>query len=152
MTDVVCSRSMAASPEDVWSVLADYSAISTWAPEVDHSCLLTRADVELGAGVGLTRRIQTGRMTLLERVAVWESPTTLAYDITGLPPIVRSVRNRWDIVSTGAGVVVTLTSSIDVGPRPPAQLVARIVGKRLAKASESMLSGLAVHLEKVAHV
>ena len=40
-----------APPDRVWDVLADYGAIASWAPNVDHSCLLTeRAD-----GVGAVR-------------------------------------------------------------------------------------------------
>ena len=137
----------------VWDALADFAAIVEWAPDVDHACLLTRHDVALGEGIGLTRRIQTGRMTLLERVVTWNPPTTLAYGITGLPPVVRSAQNQWDLVAAGPGrTQVTLTSTVDAGPRPPQQLIARIVGTRLAKASDSMLAGLSAHLGEAAHV
>ncbi len=141
---------MAASPAQIWQVLADFGAISTWAPNADHSCLLRTS--EHGGGVGSTRRIQTGRMTLLERVVTWDESKTLAYDIEGLPPVVRSVRNEWRLEPAGAAkTVVTLTSSIDCGPRPPQKLIAKIVGRRLAKASATMLDGLNNLLEERSH-
>lgn len=122
----------------VWDVLADYGAIASWAPNVDHSCLLTeRAD-----GVGAVRRIQTGRTTLREVVKTWEPSASLSYRIIGLPPIVRSVTNTWRLAGSGDTTTVTLTSQIDCGPRPPQQAIARVVGRRLATASEQMIAGL----------
>ena len=128
-----------APPGRVWDVLADYGAIASWAPNVDHSCLLTeRAD-----GVGAVRRIQTGRTTLREVVKTWEPSASLSYRIIGLPPIVRSVTNTWRLAGSGDTTTVTLTSQIDCGPRPPQQAIARVVGRRLATASEQMIVGLA---------
>ena len=127
----------------VWLVLADFGAISRWAPNVDHSCLTTQAT----AGVGVVRRIQTGRNTVLETVTEWEPEHRLAYKITGLPSVIRSVTNTWrldDLVTTTA---VTLTSTIDAGPRPPQQVVARVAGRALAKASREMLTGLDRHMQ-----
>ena len=53
-----------ASPGDVWTVLADFAAISRWAANVDHSCLLS----DQTEGVGMTRRIQADRATIVETV------------------------------------------------------------------------------------
>jgi hypothetical protein len=147
MSAVCRTATIAAPPEAIWAVLADFGAISTWAPKVDHSSLLRSTDG--GSGIGTTRRIQTGRMTLLERVVAWDEPTTLAYDLDGLPSVVHSARNEWRLEPAGAGTTaVTLTSFIDCGSRPPQKLVARIVGWRMAKASDSMLAGLTDLLEE----
>ncbi len=127
-----------APPGRVWDVLADYGAIASWAPNVDHSCLLT----ERSDGVGAARRIQTGRTTLREVVKTWEPSASLSYRIIGLPPIVRSVTNTWRLAGSGDTTTVTLTSQIDCGPRPPQQAIARVVGRRLATASEQMIAGL----------
>lgn len=144
---VTRTRTIARSPEKIWQTLADFGGISAWAPNCDHSCLLRSVDDR--TKIGITRRIQTGRMTLLERVVSWDEPKSLAYDIEGLPPIVRLVRNEWRLEATSATTTaVTLTSSIDCGPRPPQRLIARIVGRRLAKASASMLGGLNNSLEE----
>jgi len=46
----------------VWAVLADFGALSSWVDGVDHSCLLEHTGD--GIGVGTTRRVQVGRITL----------------------------------------------------------------------------------------
>ena len=73
----------------------------------------------------------------------WEPASSFSYTITGLPPVIRSVVNRWTLESDGDDTLATLTTDIDAGPRPPQQLMARIVGRRFAAASEAMLAGLA---------
>ena len=147
MTTVERTGVIDAPPDRVWDVLADYGAIASWAPNVDHSCLLTgRLD-----GVGAVRRIQTGRATLQEVVETWEPGASLSYRIIGLPPIVRSVTNTWRLDGSGDSTLgrtrVTLTSEIDCGPRPPQQVIARVVGRRLAAASEQMIAGLTERCE-----
>ena len=132
-----------APPDRVWEVLGDFGAIASWAPNVDHSCLLT----ERAAGVGAVRRIQTGRTTVREEVETWEPGALLSYRIIGLPPIVRSVTNAWRLDGSGDSTTVTLTSEIDCGPRPPQQVIARVVGRRLAAASEQMIAGLTKRCE-----
>jgi len=126
------------SPEQVWEVLADFASISAWAPNVDHSCLLG-ADA---AGPGAVRRIQSGSVTLVETVVAWDPPTTLSYDLAGLPPVVESASNTWHVVGLGERTRVSLTSVVDAGPRPPQQLAARAVGRVMARASDQMLTGL----------
>jgi len=145
MVEIVETASIARSPEEVWAALGDFGAISRWAPNVDHSCLMA----EQREGVGAVRRVQVGRNALLERVVAWEPGEMLAYGIEGLPPVVRTVINTWRLESAGVSTTVSLTSAIDCGPRPPQQLVARMVGKGLAKASREMLTGLTAHLEEV---
>lgn len=56
------SPRLLAPPARVWQVLAHFGAISAWAPNVDHSCLLTHQ----AGGVGAIRRIQTRRTTVGE--------------------------------------------------------------------------------------
>ncbi len=133
-----------ASPERVWAVLADFDAISSWAPNVDHSCLLS----ETTSGVGTTRRIQTGRITVVETVTTWEPTEALGYTIAGLPPVIRSVTNTWRLRPDGRATTVTLTTDVDAGSRPPQQFVARAVGRKLAQTSDQMLAGLAIHLDQ----
>ncbi len=142
MVDVVESLTIDRPAAVVWAALADFDAISGWAPNVDHSCLMNEAE----EGVGATRRIQSRRVTVLETVIAWEPERRLAYSISGLPPVVRSVTNTWSLESRGATTDVTLTSTIDAGPRPPQQLAARVVGKALAKVSRQMLDGLEQHV------
>ena len=124
MTAVVRTKFIPARPAEVWRVLADYEAISSWAPNVDHSCLLTEQE----QGVGAVRRNQIGRSTVVETVTAWYSNEGLSYTITGLPSIVRSVTNTWRLDADGNGTMATLTSVIDAGPRPSQQAIAKAVG------------------------
>ena len=51
--------------------------------------------------MGMTRRIQSGRTTLVERVVTWDPAGTLAYEIEGLPKVIRPVRNEWHLDPDG---------------------------------------------------
>lgn len=132
-----------APPERVWEVLADFGAIATWVPMIQHSCLLS-AQTERP---GTVRRVQIARQTLVERVVTWRPREELAYDIEGLPPIVGTARNTWRLTGLGDGAGghtrVELTTEIDAGANPVKRLVARKVLERMALASDLMLAGLA---------
>ena len=142
MIAVERTATISATPAEVWALLADFPAISEWAPNVDHSCLMT----EQTKGVGMVRRIQAGRTTLLERVLTWEPDETFSYALEGLPPVVKSATNTWRIVEVTGGSQVTLTSRVDAGPRPPQQLIAKVVGRKLGQASDEMIAGLIARL------
>lgn len=143
MATVERSAVIGASTEEVWAVLSDFATISTWAPNVDHSCLMS----DQTDGVGATRRIQTDRSTVLETVETWEPGHRLSYRITGLPSVIKSVTNTWCLSPAGDATEVRLTTEIDTGSRPPQQLIAKVIGKRLGAASDLMLEGLARSFE-----
>jgi carbon monoxide dehydrogenase subunit G len=148
MITVERSRTISAHLTRVWDVLADFDRLAAWAPNADHTCWLDepRDDGEM---VGRARRVQAGRVVLVETITVWEPPARLAYDLGGLPAVVKSAVNEWWLradPSEGERTIVTLATHVDCGPRPPQQLVARLVARRLAKASDAMLDGLATHL------
>lgn len=128
--------------EAVWELLADVGSLARWAPEVDHSSLLHGGPV----GVGTTRRVQVGRTTLLETVDAWSPPEHLGYAIAGLPPALRAARNDWHLRHVAGGTEVSVTTTVDAGPRPPQRLVAALVARRMAATSDHMLAGLAAAL------
>lgn len=130
--------------ETVWALLADFGAISSWAGNVDHSCILQTPDhADADDMVGATRRIQTGRTTLVERVTSWEPTASLAYDIEGLPPVLGRVSNRWDLLPDDPlATIVTLTTTVDTGARPHQRLVAAVASRLMARQSDVMLDGL----------
>ena len=142
MADAARSREIAAPPDTVWATLADFTAISTWAPDVDHSCLLSAQE----SGVGTVRRIQTGRIVVVERVIQWEDGLALGYRIEGLPAAISSVTNTWRLEPSVVGTRVSVCTAVSVGRRPPQQLAARAIAKRLAGVSERMLGGLRDHV------
>lgn len=146
MGDAVVERSITvtASAEAVWDVLAAFDRLSTWAEDVEHSTYLT----DQTEGVDSARRVQVGRTVLVERVTEWDAPTALAYALEGLPPVVGGATNRWTLRPCGGRTTVTLTSTVDPGHKPPGRLVAPLLARRLAKASDGMLAGLARHLQE----
>jgi uncharacterized protein YndB with AHSA1/START domain len=153
VTEVARTRRINAPAAGVWAALADFAAISRWTPNVDHSSLLRRADDGGPGGIGAVRRIQTGRRVILERVVAWDEPTTMAYDLEGLPPVVRRATNRWHLTPRGSNATdVSLTTMLDCGPRSPQRLIARLVARRLATESDTLLAGLAASLEETTHV
>jgi hypothetical protein len=143
VADVARTRTIAAAPNEIWDVLADFGAISSWADNIDHSCILVRA----GEPVGTTRRIQVGRDVLVERIVEFDPPHALAYDIQGLPKRVRAVTNRWTLRPAGDPTVVTLTSMVEIGSRSSQHLVERALCRVLARQSDVMLAGLAQRME-----
>ena len=149
VSDTTAKLAIPAPAAEVWAVLADFGEIARWAAIVDHSCLLsTRRE-----GVGMVRRIQSGRRTLVERVVEWVDGERLSYVVEGLPSAIRLLRNTWQLDEghgSAGSTEVTLTSSVDVGPRPPQQLAAKVLSRQLSKVSNQMLHGLDDHLRKAA--
>lgn len=141
---VTRSRRVAAPPEAVWDILADFGALSAWAPNVDHSCIL-----ESGATpIGTTRRVQIGRNTLVERITESDPPAVLAYDIEGLPPRLGRVANRWTVAGGDEASTVELTSTVSIGEGPISRLTEGAVCRMVARQSDAMLAGLAARLEE----
>jgi uncharacterized protein YndB with AHSA1/START domain len=146
VADIQRTRIIAARVQEVWDVLADFGAIVSWAGNVDHSCILTSGPG--GAPVGTTRRVQVNRDTLVERIVEFDPPRALAYDIEGLPRLLRRVTNRWTLAASSAdSSVVSLTSTVEIGPRPPQNLAEHVACRVVARQSDSMLAGLANRLE-----
>lgn len=146
MADIHRTRSIAAPVQEIWDVLADFGAISSWASNADHSCIL-HSGVD-GGPVGTARRVQVKRDVLVETITEFDPPHALAYDIEGLPSRLRRVTNRWTLQPTaGDSTVVTLTSTVEIGPRPYQKLAERVLCRFVARQSDSMLAGLANRLE-----
>lgn len=139
------SRMITAQPQSIWAVLADFGSLSSWAANADHSCVLNQgAD---GQMVGTTRRVQMGRNALLERITEFDPVTALAYDVEGLPARMGRIANRWTLRRAGDGTEVTVTSTVDIGSGRVAEAAEWVVGRFMARQSESMLTGLAIRTE-----
>jgi carbon monoxide dehydrogenase subunit G len=148
VADISRSRSIAAQPQAIWDMLADFDLPSSWAPGVDHSSLLNHGP---GGGLlGATRRVQMGRNAVVERIRECDPPTSIAYDVEGLPGALGSVANRWTLRSAHDGgdtTEVTLTSTIKMGNNPVAKAAEWIILRRMATTSDSLLAGLAHRME-----
>ncbi len=138
------SATISASPDAVWATLAAFDEISQWAGKVDHSTATTEATEGVGAG----RRVQAGRIVLIETVTVWDPPRSLAYTLDGLPPLAKRVVNRWDLASVpgdAGATAVTLTTTIEPLGGPRGRIGQRILGRVLGKAADDLVAGLAAH-------
>jgi hypothetical protein len=139
-------RTVAAEPQAIWDVLADFGAVSSWADFVDHSCLLEHgAD---GGAVGTSRRVQLGRSTLVERITEFDPPQALAYDIEGLPRLIRHLCSGWILRPIATGFTeVTLTNTVEFGSNPVQRVAARVFGRVSVKQLDLLLAGLAKRVE-----
>jgi len=143
VASITRSRRVAAPPAALWDVLADFGALSSWASNVDHSCILQRGTTLLGT----SRRVQVGRNTLVERVTECAPPNVLGYDIDGLPRRLGRLSNRWALTpGTDGATEATLTSTVRIGRNPAARLAERAVCRMLAHQSDAMLAGLATRV------
>ena len=146
VADISRSRTIAAPPQAIWDVLADFGSLSSWADGVNHSCILNRGPD--GVPVGTTRRVQVGRNALVERITEFDPPAALAYDIEGLPSRLRTVVNRWALRPIGTSTtMVTLTTRVEIGSGPVGRTAEWAVCQRMARESDSMLTGLARRME-----
>lgn len=137
------TRTVAAEPQAIWEVLADFGAISAWADNVDHSCLVSPEARDVG--VDTARRVQVGRNTLIERVTEFIPPSTLTYDVEGFPRWLR-VNNRWTLTPSAGTTTVALVSSINI-TGPLGRIVERLVARVSTKMLDELLAGLATQLE-----
>jgi uncharacterized protein YndB with AHSA1/START domain len=145
VADIARSRTIAAEPAEVWDVLADFGSISSWADNIDHSCILNHASVS----VGTTRRVQIRRNALVERITEFDPTWALAYDVEGLPKRLRRFSNRWTLRRIhGGDTVVTLTSTVEIGPHAMQKVAERAMCRVQVRQSDVMLAGLANRVEK----
>ena len=144
VADIDRNRRIAADPQAVWDVLADFGSISSWADNIDHSCILNQGSEPIGT----TRRVQIGRNALVETITEFDTTRALAYDVEGLPKRVRRFNNRWSLrPAADGGTVVTLTSTVEIGSGPIRKLAERAVCRVQVRQSDIMLAGLAYRLE-----
>lgn len=145
VANITRSRTVTAPQQAIWDILADFGGLSSWMDSVDHSCVLRPGPD--GEPVGTTRRVQMGGNVLVETITDFNPPTTLAYDIEGLPTRLGKMANRWTLQTAGAATLVTLTSTLKIGNRPPAHLAERVLLRFMARQSDALLAGLAHRLE-----
>ena len=145
MADIARSRTIAVGPKQVWDILADFGSISSWADNVDHSCILNHSSEP----VGTTRRVQIGRNALVERITEFDPTWALAYDVEGLPRLLHRFTNRWTLrAAQGGTTIATLTSTVEIGSDPMRKLVERMLCRVQVRQSDVMLAGLAKRLER----
>lgn len=138
MAAVSHSRQVAGDPIAIWTVLADFGGLHAWADRVDHCCLLNSRE----PGIGLSRRVQSGRDTFVESITAFDPPRLLAYDISGVPSEF-TASNRWDIgVHRDGHTAVTLTSAATVTARCLPTGAERVFAHLVAHRSKYLLDAI----------
>ena len=143
---VVKTGRSSAAPEAVWAVLGDYFQLHTWASAINHCSAMTATP----AGPDASRRVVVGSNVLIEDVVEWEPNQVMAYEIIGLPPVLRSVQNRWVLTPDGDGTAIELTAAIEPGPRPPMKVAAKGAGQMIGRTNKSLIDDLVTRSEKEA--
>ena len=145
MTETTMAAGRASvGPDAVWAILSDYFRLATWASAIDHSSAMTATP----AGPDASRRVQLGSTVLLENVVAWEPEHEMAYEIVGLPPVLRRVENRWTLTADGDGTAIELVATIEPGPRPPMKVAAKAAARRIGKTNRSLVDDLIATAEQ----
>ncbi len=142
--EIANNRSITAAPSAAWAVLADFDHLADWAAGVTHSSPMTATP----PGIGATRRVQAGAVTLVETITRWEPERVLAYELGGLPPFIGSASNRWVLTETASGTDVSLTVAIEPRPKLASKALARVVARRISAANKALLASLAARAER----
>lgn len=103
-----------ASASEVWKVIADFSAVDTWAPQVTTSYAIGEQD----RGVGAQRHCDIkGFGSIQEEITEWIDGRSLTYRVTPLGPLGVSY-NRWtvdEVSDSSCAVVVELGYNVRFG-------------------------------------
>ncbi len=135
-----------APKEKTWEILADWGAVSNWAPTITESHITTEAK----RGVGAIRSCDHTQMGKIEEeIVAWEEGTSLSYDvIKGLPMPMKSLNNTWSVSAEGADSMVTLTMNFGMKFGPLGALMAALAVRRLMHKEMGLnLAGLKQYLE-----
>jgi hypothetical protein len=150
--------------DDVWRTLAKLDDVSTWSRAVTKA----RYSSSKERGLGAERICEvSGVGTLIEQVVHWTEGETLAYEISGLPSIIKSAECSWHvarkdhcqttltvmmIIETRLGAIGALIGKFALAPKLRATLAETVVqfkhyaetGKPLPAGSTGLLQPSAV--------
>ncbi len=146
MSSLTRSVVIDAAQDKVWEVLADFGAVSRWAPTITDSAIVGDAN----EGVGAVRTCTHVKMGALEETIVsWTEGEAYSYDVTaGLPFPMKALRNHWSMGERGARTEVTLHMEFSTKVGPLGSLMELMMMKRMMrKEMDLALAGLKYHIE-----
>ena len=146
MSELTRSVVIDAPKDKVWEVLADFGAVSKWAPTITDSATVGDAN----QGVGAVRTCEHEKMgTLQETIVSWTEGEAYSYDVTaGLPFPMKTLRNHWSVREQGASTEVTLHQEFSTKLGPLGSLMESMMLKRMMrKEMQLALAGLKYHIE-----
>ena len=146
MPEITRQVKINAPKEKTWEILADWGAVSNWAPTITESHITTEAK----RGVGAIRSCDHTQMgNIEEEVVAWEEGISLSYDvIKGLPTPMKSLNNTWSVSGEGADSMVTLTMDFRTRFGPLGALMEMMMLQRMMRKEMGLsLAGLKQYLE-----
>ena len=134
---IVESLKIRATVTDVWGVIADFSAVDTWAPQVTKSYALGTRDRDVGA----KRHCDIKGFGGIDEVVIeWIEGRGLTYRVTPLGPLGVSY-NRWTVEELNeTSSEVTVELSYDVRFGVIGKLLHKVMMRR--KLEQAFLQGL----------
>ena len=145
MPRLVSQIAINAPKEKVWEILADFGAVSNWAPSISESHSTTDPTV----GVGAERTCKHEKLGDIEdRIVSCEDGHSLSYDvIKGLPFPMKSLNNTWSVSAAGDNAIVSLVMEFRMGPGPLGALPALMARLPMRKEMRVSLAGLKQYVE-----
>lgn len=146
MRTLIQSTKIHASPETVWSALADFGDVAAWAPYMRVSHLVgTQAS---GPGTRRAMQHELG-FRFEERVTAWREGQGYDFDVLKAPWPMNNVRESWNMTPEEDGVTVTTRVDYDMklgvgGTLLDALLVRFIVMREM----RSGVDGLKAYVER----
>lgn len=140
MAQITTMRTFAASPDELWSVLADYPNICTWNSGVKHSFATSDAT----SGVGARRHCDLSPFGALEEtVEVWDESRRLTISIDSASKLpIASGRADFAMKPIGNGTRLDFTYDYDPKFGPVGRMLVPALNKQLAKGFEGFMDDL----------
>lgn len=143
---VSATREMAATPDEVWAVLAAHERWPEWFDVIE------RAEGTGGDGLGSTRSVWFRKWRLDEVFIVWDEPTVFGFVVVAaagpLGRFSQTLLERVDVqVLTTDRVRVTYLQGFEARSKIAARLLA-VASRGMHKALHGALEGLAAQVER----
>ena len=142
MKTITVTRTIKASPERVFDILADHANYKDF-PGIKHSKLVREGKSEKN-GVGAVREIDAGKAWFQEEITAFERPRRLDYLIVKSRPPLEHQGGSVRLEPRADGCAVTWTTT--VGVKIP--LIGALLDRLLVPQLERGLAGTLKHIER----
>jgi uncharacterized protein YndB with AHSA1/START domain len=112
--------------EDVWAVLIDHAAMSSWLSRTWRSRLVRRG-TPAPNGVGAVRGILTLGGPVQEEIVAYDEPHHVSYRMVKGAPVIRHYRGEVALSETESGTRVVWTLTFEAWPSWLEPVISRVV-------------------------
>ncbi len=139
MARTIARTVIAASPEDIWSVLTHHEGMPAWSP-------LKRVELEAEGtpdrdGIGAVRAMHGPGPVIREKVVTWDPPRSYEYTMLAGAPI-RDHHGRVELTPTPEGTGITWTVTFRPIVPGTGWLISRVLGRALQRMLDRLPSQL----------